>query len=382
MALNLDPEFVRYIQGIYGNTNLDGRVIKQLYQTWKSNPQFIINAYNQKNQPKSASQSRPQLAPKAQLNPGQINKPETAQDDLSGITNFRDAFRIARQKGLNQFKWRGTKANPSGLFGTQLATAKVNNKPKGTIEVGELTMMNPTVQYNSDRTKALTTSPELNEDGNIYYSSTQWRFPPETNMFGERLSQEQLNNRKWQQVPKTKVRYQQGGAMQQQSSQEQELQKAFLEYLIQDAAQQGIQLKSEQDLQAYAQQLGEEGIKAKYQEFIQKMQGGTMAKLGAKLEYIKKLKGVCPEGYEMSYYKVGGRICKTCQKMHKMEAAQKGKKLNAVQQFKKDMKTKDEASRDSIAINKWQDQDVMTKKGNKGNFKNGTWVPDRKKYKK
>lgn len=176
--------------------------------------------------------------------------------------------------------------------------------------------------------------------------------------------------------------YQQGGTMQQQSSQEQELQKAFLAYLIQDAAQQGIQLQSEQDLQAYAQQLGEEGIKAKYQEFMQKMQGGTMAKLGAKLEYIKKLKGVCPEGYEMSYYKVGGRICKTCQKMHKMEAAQKGKKLNVVQQFKKDMKTKDEASRDSIAINKWQDQDTMAKKGNKGNFKKGTWVPDRKKYKK
>ena len=172
-------------------------------------------------------------------------------------------------------------------------------------------------------------------------------------------------------------KYQQGGTM----NNQEELQKAFLQFLVQDAAAQGVQIQSEQDLQAYAQQLGEEGIKAKYQEFMQKMQGGTMAKLGAKLEYIKKLKGVCPEGYEMSYYKVGGRICKACQKMHKMEAAQKGKKLNAVQQFKKDMKTKDEASRDSIAINKWQDQDVMTKKGNKGTFKKGVWTPDRKKYK-
>lgn len=178
--------------------------------------------------------------------------------------------------------------------------------------------------------------------------------------------------------------YQQGGSINQQGgtmNNQEELQKAFLQFLVQDAAAQGVQIQSEQDLQAYAQQLGEEGIKAKYQEFMQKMQGGTMAKLGAKLEYIKKLKGVCPEGYEMSYYKVGGRICKTCQKMHKMEAAQKGKKLNAVQQFKKDMKTKDEASRDSIAINKWQDQDVMTKKGNKGTFKKGVWTPDRKKYK-
>ena len=74
---------------------------------------------------------------------------------------------------------------------------------------------------------------------------------------------------------------------------QEELRKAFMAYLIQDAQAQGIQLQSEQDLQAYAEQLGEDGIKAKYQEFIQKMQGGVMARLGAKLEYYKKLKGVC-----------------------------------------------------------------------------------------
>ena len=49
---------------------------------------------------------------------------------------------------------------------------------------------------------------------------------------------------------------------------QEELQKAFMAYLIQDAQAQGIQLQSEQDLQAYAEQLGEDGIKAKYQEFI------------------------------------------------------------------------------------------------------------------
>ena len=82
---------------------------------------------------------------------------------------------------------------------------------------------------------------------------------------------------------------------------QEELQKAFMAYLIQDAAAQGIQVQSEQDLQAYAEQLGEDGIKAKYQEFMQKMQGGVMARLGAKLEYYKKLKGVCPEGEELVY---------------------------------------------------------------------------------
>ena len=52
-------------------------------------------------------------------------------------------------------------------------------------------------------------------------------------------------------------------------------------------------------------------------------------------------------------------------------------------QYKKDMKSaKDEASRDSISINKYSDQEVMANKGHKGNFKNGRWVPDRTKYAK
>ena len=180
------------------------------------------------------------------------------------------------------------------------------------------------------------------------------------------------------------TKFQQGGTM----NNQQELQKAFVAYLIQDAQSQGVQIQSEQDLQAYAEQLGEDGIKAKYQEFMQKMQGGVMARLGAKLEYYKKLKGVCPEGEELVYFKQGGRICKACQK------AQKGtkvtKKANEVDkfkagraQYKKDMKSaRDEASRDSISINKYNDQETMANKGHKGNFQGGKWVPDRKQYAK
>lgn len=113
---------------------------------------------------------------------------------------------------------------------------------------------------------------------------------------------------------------------------QEELQKAFMAYLIQDAQAQGIQLQSEQDLQAYAEQLGEEGLKAKYQEFMQKMQGGMMARLGAKLEYYKKLKGVCPEGQELVYFKQGGRVCKACQKSQ--NGTKVDEKANAVDKFK------------------------------------------------
>ena len=130
-------------------------------------------------------------------------------------------------------------------------------------------------------------------------------------------------------------KHQQGGTMQN----EQELQKAFMAFLIEDAAAQGMQIQSEQDLQAYAQQLGEEGLKAKYQEFMQKMQGGVKAALGAKLNYIHKLKGNCPEGEELVYMKQGGRMCPVCQK--KAEKAENGKKLknkNAVSDFKEKRK--------------------------------------------
>lgn len=142
--------------------------------------------------------------------------------------------------------------------------------------------------------------------------------------------------------------YQQGGSMQQDSKQ-QELQKAFMAYLIQDAAAQGKQIQSEQDLQRYVQELGENGLKAKYQEFMQKMQKGTMARLGAKLEYYKKLKGVCPEGQELVYFKQGGRVCKACQKSQ--NGTKVTKKANEVDKFKAGRAQKD-ACGSKMKVNK------------------------------
>lgn len=129
-------------------------------------------------------------------------------------------------------------------------------------------------------------------------------------------------------------KYQQGGTM----NNEQELQKAFMAFLIEDASTQGITIQSEEDLVKYAESLGEDGIKAKYQEFMQKMQGGVKAKLGAKLNYIRKIKGLCADDEELVYLKQGGRVCPVCQK--KMEKAQEGTKVkkNAVEEFKKSRK--------------------------------------------
>ena len=84
---------------------------------------------------------------------------------------------------------------------------------------------------------------------------------------------------------------------------EQELQKAFLKYLAEATGAQ-----SEQELNAIIQQMGEEGLQQAYAQFMQQMQQQSVraAKFGAKLNYIKQLRGQCPDGYEVAYFRYGG----------------------------------------------------------------------------
>lgn len=384
--INFDPELMRNIRIIYGNSNLDERTLQNIYETWQKNPQIIRNAARQRlNSTQQSSSVKQFISPVPSI--PWLNQVEIAQDDLRGIQSFGVAFNEARKRGLKKFLWG------KGVYGTELAKKKKElpqnkdeqKKQKATVEVGEPQMNNPFVVYSENMNDAIVAQNKFYNDGEFkdkVYNT--YKRPPTTNMYGQKLTTEQLNSQKWQHIPyRTKVKYQQGGTM----NNQQELQKAFMAYLIQDAQTQGIQIQSEQDLQAYAEQLGEEGIKAKYQEFMQKMQGGVMARLGAKLQYYKKLKGVCPEGEELVYFKQGGRICKACQKAQKGTSGLKENEVDKFkkgrQQFRKNMKsTKDEASRDSIAINKYNDQETMANKGHKGSFKNNKWVPDRKQYAK
>lgn len=110
---------------------------------------------------------------------------------------------------------------------------------------------------------------------------------------------------------------------------EKQLQQAFLQYLAQKTGAQ-----TQEELEQVIQQLGEEGLKKAYAQFIQEMQQQQVqaAKFGAKLNYIKKLNGQCPKGTETQYYKVGGKLCKKC-----VEVQAKGGKADegdAIQQFK------------------------------------------------
>ena len=238
---------------------------------------------------------------------------------------------------------------------------------------------------------------------------------------------------------------QQGGQL---NMNEQELQQAFIQFLAQKTG-----AKTQQELEAAIQQLGEEGLKQAYAEFIQLIQQQQVqaAKFGAKINYIKKLRGQCPDGYELQYYKSGGQLCKKCMKkqviqeggnvpqdpidqfkcgrkmkkkkceaggtvdMDKCGAKMKkkkcenggfipfdkcGKKLKKKQEGggletskptktnktpfavynkgkKKVTYVKDEATRDSLYANRYNDQEVQVFKP--GSYKNGKWTPDRSK---
>ena len=119
---------------------------------------------------------------------------------------------------------------------------------------------------------------------------------------------------------------------------EQELQLAVIGYIMATKKQP----KSEQEVQAIAQEVA--GMKQsnpqQYQQLVQMGQqaqqqqaGAKVAALGAKLNYIRKIKGLCPEGEELVYMKQGGRVCPVCQKkrQEKVEMNQKG---NAITKFK------------------------------------------------
>lgn len=125
---------------------------------------------------------------------------------------------------------------------------------------------------------------------------------------------------------------------------EQQLQEMFIQYLAQKSGAQ-----NEQELNQYIQSLGEEGLQQAYAEFmqlVQQQQGGQsmmsqaqptqMARNGAKLEYINYLRGKCPEGYEIGYFKRGGHLCKTCMKKQQvgMEAGYMDEPADAVEAFK------------------------------------------------
>lgn len=308
-------------------------------------------------------------------------KPEVAQDDLTRIASFREAFKTARERGLTQFRWRSTKANPSGLFGTQLRSeVKKKTSAKPQAKTKEQPQSSGQQRVSTQQVKA---EPQVNSptksysrptfNGEDYYSGVGWQRAlgnqyydwfmnnhPDRAKYSKTLRQQaqtlpgykefaqhagSMYERRGGFSPGYYRKHQQGGKIE-----KVELQKLFTAFLIQQSG-----AKTEQELTDFIQTLGEDGVKSMYRKFIQSMQTGTQSvKNGAKLNYIKSLRGKCPEGYELGFFKEGGKVCAKCiAKQEKQGAIQfrpmqgeKGTKM--VQDFKKELKNK----KDKINISK------------------------------
>ena len=117
---------------------------------------------------------------------------------------------------------------------------------------------------------------------------------------------------------------------------DEQIKQAFIQYLQQKSGAQ-----TQQQFEAYIQQLGEEGLKQEYAKFMQLMQQQQVQqrKFGGMLNYINKLRGQCPEGQELQFFKIGGKVCKKCAKKVTMEDSGKTP-TNVVDAFKCDRKMK------------------------------------------
>ena len=126
---------------------------------------------------------------------------------------------------------------------------------------------------------------------------------------------------------------------------------------IMQAAQQGDQqaVQIAQMIQAVVQQMQQQQVQA--------------AKFGAKLNYVRQLRGLCPEGQELEYYRDGGRLCKRCIQKQKMQNGGETPS-NLIDAFKCDRKMRKKACGGSVEKDKC---------GNKiKKAKGGTKTPEKK----
>lgn len=119
---------------------------------------------------------------------------------------------------------------------------------------------------------------------------------------------------------------------------EQQIQQQIIQ-LVQ-AAMQGDQQANQyiQQVMQAAQQGDQQAqqLAGMIQQVAQQIQGqqAQMAKRGAKLNYIRQLRGTCPEGYEMEYFKQGGTMGKRCKRCENAAKKQDGGEVNPVDAFK------------------------------------------------
>lgn len=264
------------------------------------------------------------------------------------MSNFSEAFKRARSANKGLFMWNN-----------KLYTTRYANE-------SEEDFRSKFKDYNDYKNGVRQV---VQEDSPTRIVSNDINIPPERE---QKTWTSEVTDMRYK--PKSRTRsflfFKDGGQL---NMNEQELQQAFIQFLAQKTG-----AKSQQELEAVIQQLGEEGLRQAYAEFMQIMQQQQVqaAKFGAKLNYIKHLRGNCPEGYEMQYFKSGGQLCKKC--IAKQKTMQDGGELsnNPIDAFKCGSKMKKKkAEGGNIEFDKCGKK---MKKKECGGTMNKKWTPKNK----
>ena len=303
----IDPNY--FVEGS-GTTNgvSNGRTVGNLYRISDNKDLGSISNYVPKSPEFTPAQSS---FSRADFRDWRNSLRGTYGHKISG-DNILDA--IGNNSGLIG---QSLNTNISGLFGDDWFT---NKKKKAAVTDWFNRTVNPGNVIHRGDLRDLRHMSELL--GQVYTkgSAANKAFD---NALKTELEKQQLEKQKT--GGKMTQKYQAGGAAPQGDPQEQIIQ------LVQ-AAMQGDQQATaqiQQIMQAAQQGDPQAGqIAEMIMQVMNQMQGGApqAARNGAKLNYIKRLKGECPEGYEMAYFKAGGKVCKKCQKVMKNCGGGKSKK--------------------------------------------------------
>ena len=240
-----------------------------------------------------------------------VNKP-TSGTTVTTLNNplNRDTIRSYRDNGFNNvdeyYTWLGTDAGKNSdqgkIWNNYLSfTAGATNPEEARRQAFDAIIAQANVSGNFGRRDSRRLAEQLQKMNTSSYYEDFLRGFKNTSPETFESVRTYLNN---------PVKQQQGGKM----NEEEQIKQAFAEFCKVNNLQPN------------------EESWAQFQQYLEQaaQQQTQMAKLGAKLNYIKNIKGECPEGTEKYYFKAGGRICSACRGINTaeegMEIQSKGNK--------------------------------------------------------
>lgn len=350
----MNQELQWLIKNLYGDRQLTDQQLSNFTKQWESNhmgfrdnmKNAVLNKIKQDTKAEQTEAGKQAAMSKANFqtpNLGQdsyeFNKSQgRAANDMSAIADFKQAFRQARQGGHKTFFWKKTKANPSGMFSTEMASSQIASPENIPVENSQI----PVTSIKADMSKtdlpifkgprisqglANALSPKAPETGTNSYQfdktqamvestkaglARQFRtnnIPRPMGNPGQNIMGEQYNKN----YPYS---FKEGGVAPSIGN------GSFVDTII-EALNNNTDIQTINNLIQQSGQNPETVIK----EIVSRAQGGdqaaamafsnleklmknsTVAKLGTKLNYIQRLKGICPEGTEKIYLKNGGCMC-------------------------------------------------------------------------